>query len=171
MKILVQPTEDRDFLNRMVNRPEIFPFVTDDRHVMPLDCSSLHTEQNFILRVTVDDVEAAFAAFLDRGKGTYEMHSGVLPEFRRGGLVVKMGRAVVEWMMTHTNCTLLITWAWAHAKHVRLMTRLIGFKEGVHEEWPYPVGGERVTRIHYALPLMDWIEVQNFSMEESPKCL
>jgi GNAT superfamily N-acetyltransferase len=171
MKILVQPTEDRDFLNRMVNRPEIFPHITDDRFPAPFDLSRVVEGPFIVLRVTVDGVEAAFALIALLGAGTYELHSGVLPEFRRGGLAFQMGRAVIEWVMTHTNCTTLTTWAWGHAKHVRLLCRIIGFKETGREEWPFLVGGERTTRINYSIPLMDWIESQNFSAEESSKCL
>lgn len=149
MSILVQPSREIGLFNWMANHPEISPYVRDDRTQGAIDLAPLNTSENVFLRVAVGNVDAGFAVLVRHG-GIFEMHSGVLPEFR-GSTTLAMGRAVIDWARNQLCCEELTTWAWEHARHVLLMTRLLGFKEVNRVDWPYTVGGRSVRRVDFSI--------------------
>lgn len=158
MNISVQPSHEVGLFNWMANHPEISPHVRDDRTKGAIDLTPLNTGENVFLRVKVGDTDAGFAVFVRHGS-LFEMHSGALPEFR-GSTALAMGRAVINWAREQLRCDQLTTWAWEHARHVRLVTRLLGFKEVNRTDWPYTVDGRPVRRVDFSL-----------AFNQPPQCL
>lgn len=150
MNISIQPEFDLEYFNRMINHPDISPYVRDDRYVGALDCSPLlDGAGNVFLKISVDGQEAGFAIMILSGDNDYEMHSGLLCSFR-GHTAVEIGRRVVEWMGDF-GAKSLRTYAWENARHVRLMARMVGFEETNREDWPFTVDGQWVRRVNYAI--------------------
>lgn len=149
MTISVQPSHDIGFFNRLVNHPTISPHVRDDRIIGNIDLSALNTSENVFLRLKVDEKDAGFAVLVRHGS-IFELHSGLLPEFR-GAIALDFGRSVLEWARNELRCEKITTWAWEHARHVLLITRLLGFKEVNRVDWPYTVDGHPVRRVDFSI--------------------
>lgn len=152
MKIELQPSHDVGYFNRMVNHPAISPFVRDDRYLGEIDFAVLDTGGNIFLKLLVDGEGAGFILLTDEHDNTYEMHSGVLPEFR-GAVARNLGHQVIRWIAENTSANKLITCAWDNAKNVILMARLVGFHEDRRELWPYTVHGKNVSRVVFSIDL------------------
>lgn len=151
MHVSVQPSRDIGFFNRMVNHPQISPHVRDDHIQGVIDLTPLNTGGNVFLRLGVGERDAGFAVLIRHGS-IFELHSGLLPEFR-GAVALSAGKAVLEWARKELRCEKLTTWAWEHARHVLLITRLLGFKEVHRADWPYTVEGRPVRRVDFSLAL------------------
>lgn len=151
MSVQVQLSQDTDFMNRMVNHPSIYPFIRDDSINGFVDCAVLDDSNSRRLRLLVDGREAGFALLMRRDDG-YELHSGMLPEFR-GRTAIAAGRAVIDWVTKQNLCDRLTTWAWANARHVLMVTRVLGFKEEARDDWPNPVNGQHVQRVLFSLSI------------------
>jgi hypothetical protein len=151
MDISVQPSHELEIFNRLANHPAISPHVRDDRAKGEIDLSPLNTSENVFLRLGVDGKDAGFVVLVRHGS-IFEMHSGVLPEFR-GSTALAIGRAVIDWVRSQVRCEQLTTWAWEHARHVLLITRLLGFKEVNRVDWPYTVDGRPVRRVDFSLAI------------------
>jgi hypothetical protein len=149
MTISVQPSCEIGLFNWMANHPSISPHVRDDRIKGVIDLTPLNTGGNVFLRLRVGTRDAGFAILVRHGD-VFEMHSGLLPEFR-GSTAVAMGRAVIQWARDQLQCHQLTTWAWEHSPHVRLVTRLLGFKEVSRVDWPYTVGGQHARRVDFSI--------------------
>lgn len=164
MNISIQPSFDLGYFNRMINHPEISPYVRDDRYVNALDCSPLmEADGNVFLQISVDGEEAGFAIMIRMGDDEYEMHSGILPPFR-GQIAVEAGRGVIEWM-GEFGAKCLRTFAWENARHVRLMARMVGFEEVSRQDWPYTVNQQSVRRINYAIQYVEPFRHLNPTLE------
>lgn len=151
MHVQIEQSHDMAFMTRMVNHPSIYPFIRDDSITGHVDCCVLNDSNSRSLRVMVDGQEAGFALLMRQGDG-YELHSGLLPGFR-GRIAIEAGKAVIDWVTKHNLCDRLTTWAWANARHVLLVTRILGFKEESRDDWPNPVNGQRVQRILFSLSI------------------
>ena len=149
MSISVQPSHEVGLFNWMANHPEISPHVRDDRTKGAIDLTPLNTSENVFLHLGVDGRDAGFVVLIRHGQ-IFEMHSGILPEFR-GATAFQIGRAVIDWVRNQLPCEQLTTWAWEHARHVRLVTRMLGFKEVNRVDWPYTVEGRSVRRVDFSL--------------------
>lgn len=151
MQISVQPSHDIGFFNRLVNHPEISPHVRDDRIKGAIDLAPLDTSENVFLRLGVDGRDVGFAVLIRHGS-IFELHSGLLPEFR-GAVAINAGKSVLNWVRNELRCEKLTTWAWEHARHVLLITRLLGFKEVNRADWPHTVEGRPVRRVDFSIAL------------------
>lgn len=150
MIVSVQPSDDMAFFNRVVNHPEISPFVRDDMVVGDIDCSVLNDSNSVRLKIIVDKVDAGFAILIRMKAGEYELHSGLLSQYR-GKIAVAAGLAIIAWARASNVCSRLTTWAWESARHVLLITRRIGFQEEARQDWPNTVHGKRVRRVIFAI--------------------
>ena len=150
MTISVQPSDDMEFFNRVVNHPEISPFVRDDSVVGDIDCSQLNDSNSVKLKILADGADAGFFILIRQCPGQYELHSGLLPQYR-GCNAVSAGRAIIAWARDSGICSRLTTWAWENARHVLLITRRIGFHEDSREDWPNTVNGQRVRRVLFSI--------------------
>lgn len=150
--IAIKQSHDVGFFNRMVNHPAISPFVRDDTSPAVIDCTPFDTPDNVMLEIHVDGNEAGFAVMVRKAKEIFEMHSGILPEFRANNLRV-IGREIMRWMMQNTPCKELQTYAWSTAKNVIVAARLIGFQEISREDWPNTVAGSHVLRVNFSTQL------------------
>ena len=150
MIISVQPSDDMEFFNRMVNHPDIAPFVRDDSSTGYIDCSLLDDSNSVRLKILADDVDAGFAILINTRTDEYELHSGLLPQYR-GRLAIAAGLAVIAWARASKVCSRLTTWAWENARHVLLITRRAGFQEERREDWPNTVNGMPVRRVLFAI--------------------
>lgn len=150
MLISLQPSNDNEFFNRVVNHPEISPFVRDDSVVGDIDCSPLNDSNSVRFKILADGVDAGFFILIRKLAGEYELHSGLLPQYR-GCNAVSAGRAIIAWARDSGICSRLTTWAWEHARHVLLITRRIGFQEQSREDWPNTVHGQRVRRVLFSI--------------------
>lgn len=134
----------------MVNHPSIFPSIRDDRQVEPFDCEPLNTPQNLLLELWADGREAGFAILLRRGETIFEMHSGLLPEYR-GRRAILIGKQIVSWVSVTKLVTKLTTFVWDSAKNVLFVTRAIGFKEDCRGPWPHTVNGRHVQQVSFSI--------------------
>jgi hypothetical protein len=150
MQISVQPSQDMGFFNRMVNHPDISPFVRDDSVIGDIDCSMLDDSNSIRLKILADGSDAGFFILIHKLIGEYELHSGLLPQYR-GRHAVSAGLAIIAWARDSGICSRLTTWAWEHARHVLLITRRVGFQEFAREYWPNPVNGQRVRRVLFSI--------------------
>jgi hypothetical protein len=150
MTISVQPSHDVEFFNRVVNHPEISPFVRDDLVTGDIDCSLLDDSNSVKLKILADGGDAGFFILIRKVAGEYELHSGLLPQYR-GRHAVAAGRAIIAWARDSGICSRLTTWVWEHARHVLLITRRIGFHEDSREDWPNTVHGQRVRRVLFSI--------------------
>ncbi len=154
-EIKVTSSRDFDYFNRMMNHPDIYPFVRDDSIDGQIDVSVLNKKANVFLKVEVDGHEAGFAFFVAKGVFCYEMHSGMLSDFR-GAIAIKSGISVLDWMFVNTDAETISTFAWSSAKNVIFAARQVGFKEVSRSPWKSTVNGERIDRIVYSLSISEW---------------
>lgn len=150
MTISLQPSNDSEFFNWVVNHPDISPFVRDDSVVGNIDCSSLNDSNSVKLKILADGEDAGFFILIRKLAGEYELHSGLLRKYR-GRHAVAAGLEIISWARTSGICSRLTTWAWEHALHVLLITRRIGFHEDSREDWPNTVNGQRVRRVLFSI--------------------
>jgi hypothetical protein len=148
--ITVYPTRDTEWLNRMVNHPDIAPHVRDDSTPSTIDVSPLADTKSVFLRVDCDGHEAGFAIFIYFGAEKYELHSGMLKAFR-GRNTLDAARAVLRWMRDNTPCQEIVTWAFSCARHVVVLVRVLGFTETNRSKWPATVNGQTVDRVNYSI--------------------
>ena len=99
----VQLSRDYELLNRVVNDPSVFPYL------------SLGLEGHLDTSFLVNDPANLFFAneyggflLLNQGDGVYEIHSQFLPEGRNRRAVFGAVEAMAH-MFTETDCTKLIT--------------------------------------------------------------
>ena len=151
MRIKLQRSLDVGYFSRMVNHPDISPFVRDDSMTGDIDLSPIDSADNYLLKALVDDQEAGFAILLVKGNDL-ELHSGLLKPYR-GRIAIELGRLLVEWAALHTAAMRLLTWAWDSARNVILVTKAIGFREDNRELWPFSVAGVRVNRVNFSIDL------------------
>lgn len=148
--LTVHPTRDTEWLNRMVNHPDIAPHVRDDATPPSIDVSPLAHTPSVFLRIDCDGHEAGFAIFIWFDGEKYELHSGMLKAFR-GRNALEAGRAVLRWMRENTACREIVTWAFSCARHVVVIIRLLGFTETNRSKWLATVNGQAVDRVNYSM--------------------
>lgn len=143
-------SRDFDYLDRMLNHPDIFPGVHDDVDVKLPNSSVLDSEENIFLKVSDGDRDVGFAMMLFQSFGRYEMHSGIIKDYA-GRFALKAGHSVIKWIFSNTTAEEIITSSWSNARNVMWAARQVGFVEQSREPWKNKVRGENVDLIHYSI--------------------
>lgn len=158
MEVVLKHSTDAERLNWLVNHPTITDGVRDDSNVGDLDLSPFLGPESphIFLHIFVDGMEAGFF-FLANFGAFYELHSGLLPEFR-GRIALQCGREMQKWVFAHTYTNELRTWAWSTSKHVLLLAKVAGFSETSRNVHPVPVNGFLVERVSMTLTRCQWAE-------------
>lgn len=160
-EVKIVPTRDFDALNALVQHPEVFPHIVDDSITDKLDVSLFNQRDNMFLLAMFDGKPGGFLAYIYRGFGVYELHSGFLPQFR-GIKAIRAGKKAIDWMFLNTSAEILSTWAWENAENVIFAAHKAGFKDQTTLEWHNTVRGQRVDRRILSLTIMEWArEEQN----------
>ncbi len=115
-------SRDAAFLNRIVNDPSVFPYVSLGLPP-PLDLSALvANERNYFFAN-----EWGGFLVLDQGYGIFEIHSQFLPE-GRGRQALAAGREAMAYMFTQTPCRALMTYCPAGNVGARALSRRVGMR-------------------------------------------
>ena len=162
--IKVAPSRDFAAINRLVNHPDVLPHIIDDSMEAHFDASLLNQRDNIFLKATKGDVDMGFMAFINRGYGIYELHSGFLPEYR-GISAIKAGKKGFEWLFLSTNAETISTWAWEDAKNVIWAAHVTGFRDIGDLDWPHTVKGKKQRRRVFIQTLQDWAMAENRKFE------
>jgi len=160
----ITASRDLGYFNRMMNHPEIFPSIHDDSSDSALDISSLNKKANVFLKIECEGREAGFAFFVAKGVFCYEMHSGLLEEFR-GAFAIRAGHGVIDWMMTNTDAEVISTFCWSNAKPAMWAARQIGFREVSRAAYKHKVNGEPVDLAAYTIDLMEWARESQYRFD------
>lgn len=99
---MIRRTFDPEFLNSVVNHPEVRPFMAPGTE--PLDLTPVVSNPANFALVT----EGGGFVLQCHEPGIYEVHSQFLPE-HRGSHAVKAMRAGFDYMFTRTDCTRVVT--------------------------------------------------------------
>ena len=117
---MIALSRDAELLNRVVNDPSVFPFV------------SLGMEGPFDMSPLVNDERNLFFAnehggflLINKGDRIYDIHTQFLPE-GRGRSAIRDGREAMTYMFTHTDCRALMTFCPLNNKPAATLARLVG---------------------------------------------
>lgn len=116
-------SRDADFLNRVVNHPSVFPWVSLGQEG-PLDLSPVLDLESTVF---LADETGGFL-FVDCGGGLYEVHTQFLPEGRGHG-VLKKAREAARYMFTRTPCLAVKTFVAYGNDAAHKLTLAMGFDE------------------------------------------
>lgn len=140
---------DFEYFNRMIHHPDIFPSLHDDVDSKLASAEILNTGKNIFLKVEHEGEGVGFAMLLTDDETSYEMHSGMLKDFR-GRFALKSGIAVLDWVFIFTNAREVTTSSWSNARNVMWAASQVGFVEVSRSPWRNPVRGERVDLVNYS---------------------
>ena len=156
--LTIKPSRDAAALNLILNDPEILPNIRDDSIKGEANAAPLMNRFNHLLLIMDEEKPVGFALFMAVGPNIYEMHSGILKDYR-GARAVEAAKEIFDWMFIRTDCETITTWAWSTAKHVLFMAHAVGFTEDSHMPWPNTVAGEKVERFAFSLHFLEWSRV------------
>jgi len=119
---MIHRSFDAQFFNRVVNDPAVHRYASLGLISGPLDVTELVLDPNNYLLAT----EHGGFLGIDRGNGTYEVHTMFLPE-GRGKEVKEAAHEAVRYMFTLTPCDRLITHVTLDNRPAELMAKWLGF--------------------------------------------
>lgn len=139
-------------INRLVNHPDIYPFVkgyTQGR----LDVGPAVADERNILLMG----EYGGAIFHQRQPGLYEAHTQVMPE-GRGAWTMAMGRAVIHWMFTRSDCMEILTRCPRGNLAALAGARAVGAKYWFTNPQGWVMDQDPVPAKIYRLNVQDWLD-------------
>lgn len=144
---------DAKAFNRIINHPEVYPWVAMDG-VGELDATKLIEDQrNYLL---VD--EHGGCLFIPTHDGQYEVHTQILPEGRGGSLAIV--RAAFHFMFTQTDCVAVTSYIPEGNVGAERMSRAMNFTHtGREGTWTFP-GGKTVPLDWIILTKDRWLQCQ-----------
>lgn len=140
----IAPSRDAEFLNRVVNDPSVFPWISLGLKP-PLDLTALLADENNIFLAN------GFGGFLFIAKPDYiyEVHTQLLPE-GRGKLALIAAKEAAFHMFTKTEAIRIDTTVAFGNKAADRLTRMMGFTKWGDTE----VNG--IPSHYYVLTLKEW---------------
>ena len=115
-------SRDKEFLNRVVNDPSVFPYVSLGT-IGPLDVSPLIDDERNLFFAN------EFGGFLlvNKDDGVYDVHTQFLPDGR--GLIAAVAALEVrEYMFTETDCVAIMTFCPLNNKAAERFAVAAGFR-------------------------------------------
>lgn len=145
----VARTFDAALINRVLNHPEVFPWVAAPG-IERFDFSEVAKDPaNYVL---VN--EYGGFVFVPKGEGRYEVHTQFIPEGRRGAL--RAAREAAAFMFEGTDCTEILTYVPEGNRGAKRLTELMHFEFlGRDGFWTYP-DGRQVPIDWYLLTKEAW---------------
>lgn len=147
---MIRRTQDAEQLNRIVNHPDIRPFVAD-MSVGELDLSPQVANAANICLV------GEFGAFLcfKFYEGCYEVHTQVLPE-GRGEWTRRFAETGAHYMFTATDCVEILTRVPEGHMPALALTKTMGFRRQFTTPPEVLFLGNRVTADIWSLTIQEW---------------
>ena len=131
--MIVHLSRDAEFLNRVVNDPSVFPYV------------SLGIEGPLDVTPLVEDLSNMFFAnehggflLVHKGADVYEIHTQFLPT-GRGHQVRQAAQEAMEYMFKYTNCEALMSYVPVENRSAAFLARGVGMQKCGKV---YPLGRE-----------------------------
>lgn len=107
IKVHVMPEWEREAATAVLQHPDVASFtLVDGVDIAALDVSNF--PDALIITALFDDVVGAVWLFIPRGRGTYDVHTNILPKYR-GKLAMDAAKACMHHLFTKTDCTTLVT--------------------------------------------------------------
>lgn len=143
-------TTDVEFVNSIVNHPEVFKFVSvpsqDYINTAPL----VESEDNVVI-----GFDGGCFIFVMLEPGLYEVHSQFLPT-HRGKYALRCAREAVEEMFLSTECMEIVTKVPEHNLAAKGLTDLMGFDLEFVRPKSYPTDAGMVDCAFYSLTYAKW---------------
>ncbi len=136
---------DSQFLNRVVNDPSVFPFVSYGQ-AYPMDTSALLADERNLFLAN----EYGGFLFVAKGGGEYEVHTQFLPEGR--AMAMEAGREALAFIFTMTDCKCVMT----YVDRANRKTRLFTLKSGFRKSGEMRFNGSHFDEFRYAKE--DWVK-------------
>lgn len=151
MQLEIKLQEDGAHANRIVNHPEVHPWVCG-AHKGPLDLTGLVQDPN------------AYALFGEHGgvvfqrqqQGLFEAHSQYTPA-GRGEWAVQCSRQVLEWIFTHTEAVEVMTRCPEGNLGAKTLAKVLGMTKQFTAQRGWIMHGKEVPADVYSLTVQDWM--------------
>lgn len=145
----VQLSRDAELLNRVMNDPSVFPWISLG-HKESVDCSMLLSDdRNYFFA----NEHGGFLV-LDTGGGIYEIHTQFLPE-GRGRPAILGAHEGMAFMFTQTSCVALKTFCPFNNRAATKLAKLAGMKR-CNTETLWGVEGDT-----YVITRKEWLCLQS----------
>jgi len=131
-------SRDSAFLNRIINDPSVFPFVSFGRKY-PMDVNVVFRDRRNMFLTN----EHGGFLFLFKGDGTYEVHTQFLPE-GRGRMAMEAAKEASAFMFATVGCKLLTT----YVENSNRRTRIFAIKAGFRKVGEVELNGFQFDEFH-----------------------
>ena len=146
---LIQRVFDAAILNRVLNDPAVFPWVSAPG-IDYLDFNEIAADVQNVVLMT----DRGGFVFVPKGRGVYEVHTQFLPSGATTALAA--ARDAARYMFTLTECERITTYVPLGNDRARKLTEAMGFTHtGRDGSWTYP-SGDTVPLDWYELTKEDW---------------
>lgn len=151
----MERTFDVEWLNGIVNHPDIYPYVHGEIEG-PIDMApAIENHDNIVMRSP--DGKGGWL-FHGLGNGIYECHSQFLPE-GRGPHVVGLAHETLDYMFDKTDAEIILARCPMNNEPVIKLTKACGFKYiGTWGDWT--INGEPVPTERYQLTKETWKSIR-----------
>jgi RimJ/RimL family protein N-acetyltransferase len=151
----MERTFDAEWVNSIVNHPDVYPFVRGDLEG-PLDMGPALSDPRHIMLQAPDKTGGWLFQYLS--PGIYECHSAFLPE-GRGSHVAQLAHDSLKWFFENTDASIILARCPVDNKPVIKLTKAAGFKYvGQWGDWI--INGVPVPTDRYQLTRENWEKAQ-----------
>ncbi len=126
-------SHDAEFLNRVVNHPNVLPYVNLGVQG-PLDITPLVMDEKNLFLAN----EYGGFLLIDQGDRVFEIHTQFLPE-GRGRMALEAAREAMGYVFTETDCQMLMTFCPVDNRPSAFLARATGMSKVGKA---YPLGKE-----------------------------